>query len=143
LTPPTPEQLKLLIDIVNKIRMLKAWDVLPAGKAEAYARAWAEVLNFHKIQPRFYNRLYRMAIERQVYCRSMGLPVDEITADFLISQWWVLREQLHKAEIAEGRTLTENAKTQCPYCFGTGMRYKLDENGKTIGVTGICSHQNQ
>jgi len=140
LTEPTGEQLKTLIDIVNKIRMLKSWDVLPAGKAEAYARTWAEVLDFAKVPRRssVYNRLYQMGFERQVDCRERGLEIPEMTADYFVSQWKILKEKLQEEEIKRGRTLPENAESVCKHCHGSGFRQVAD--GKYVGAI-KCNHK--
>lgn len=121
---PTGEQLAELVTIVNKIRMAKSWDVLPAGKADAYARTWADTLNIANVPPKpsIYRRLYEMAIERRIYCRETGLDVPEIEADFLASLWKILKEKMRDAEIAAGRTLPQNAESVCKHCGGSGFR---------------------
>lgn len=136
------KQLFALAGIINEVRMLKAWDVLPAGKADAYARVWAKVLNIAGVEPQYYPRLYKKAIERQLYCRQKGFDVPEITADFLASQWTVLEDEIKTERVKSGRVLTSNAESQCPRCFGLSKENIFDEQtGRILGVKGTCDHR--
>jgi hypothetical protein len=109
--------------------MSKSWDVLPAGKAEAYARTWAEILDFAGVPRKtaIYNRLYKMAFERLADCRERGLDLPELTADFFASLWKILKDKLRDEEIARGRTLPENAASTCKYCHGSGFRTVIED----------------
>jgi hypothetical protein len=121
--------------------MAKSWDVLPAGKAEAYARTWAEILDFAAVPRKIviYNRLYKMAFERLAECRERGLDLPELTADFFVSLWKILKEKLREEEISRGRTLGENAESICQYCHGTGFR--TIKEGK-YSFAKKCDHRN-
>jgi hypothetical protein len=124
----------LLIEIINRCRMLKSWDVLPAGKADAYARTWAEVLEFARVPVQHYKTLYKMAFEGQAWARSQGEKVPELNAELIAAQWPALRRKIEAEQ--NKYALTENATSQCPRCFGSGWAV-------TDGYAARCDHRTE
>lgn len=135
---PNPEQRKILIEIVNKVRILKCWDILPADKALTYANTWGEILLSNQIPSEYWHRLYRMCVDHQVFCRDKGLEVPDITADLMVFRWKVLKEQLKEEEIKRGRTLGANAESICRHCFGSGWREVTEGDYKAVKK---CNHE--
>jgi hypothetical protein len=125
-----------LITIINKIRMLKSWDVLPAGKAEDYALVWLEAL--HSVPAKHFNRLYLAAVETQAVRRRNGQSAEDIRADSLLTEWFVLQRQLVEEEIERGRTLTANAASVCRHCGGSNWRSVGEGRGAPVRR---CDHE--
>jgi len=131
--------------IINKSRMLNGWAAKTAQELDATIRVWFDALSAYKIPLKCYDTLYLRAIDTRQTFLSNGKEPPLFNVDLLISCWTGtngLQSELRAQEIRKGRTLTENAETTCKYCFGTGLRYKLDENGKPgDGIIGKCNHQ--
>lgn len=118
--------------------MIRCWDVLPAQKADAYARAWAEILNAARIPAEYWSRLYLSAVEYQAFCRERGSHVPDLTAELLVSRWAPLSEQLRQEQIERGRTLTTNAQSVCRHCGGSNFK-QIEQNGYKGVVR--CDHE--
>lgn len=140
----TPFEHAALFSIINKVRMLNGWAPKTAQELDSTIRIWYEALLYYEIPSNCYDRLYFRAIDTRQTFLMNGKEPPLFNAELLISSWTGangLQAELREEEIRKCKTLTENASSQCPYCYGTGHRYKFDENGNRLGIMGKCNHQ--
>lgn len=104
-------------------------------------RTWYEAFSFFDIPISAYNELYQRAFDLRQMRMRQSQNVPNMDATLLVSQWTGdhgLKAELRERQIKEGRTLTGNAKSQCPECFGTARKMVKDDTGAVIGVGGPC-----
>jgi hypothetical protein len=132
-----------MCELINRHRLLKNWGVMEASEAEPIAKVWVEFLNNYGVPATAYRALYDRAVESRSMLIQNGKEAGELTAESLLACWTGangLRAELEAERIKRGRTLTGNAQSQCPKCYGTGFEYAKDSSGREIGIKGRCDH---
>lgn len=133
-----------LFTVINKARMLNGWGAAKRGDLDATIRVWFEAFTSFGIPADAYDALYKRAIEVRANELQRGNAPPTFGAELMISCWTGangLRAEIEERRVRDGRTLTENAASQCPKCFGSGYEYLFDEKGRTQGIVGKCDHQ--
>lgn len=140
----TADKLRAVCAIINKVRIARGWNILPAEEAEITASVWIEILDGGGVPFIAYDALYRAAIQARTRQMSIGNAPPDITPDLLVSLWIGengLKNEFYAERDAEVRKLPSNVEGECPHCFGSGLRYHTDrDTGRVIGVGGICDH---
>lgn len=124
--------------------MLNGWGAAKRGDLDATIRVWFEAFTSFRIPADAYDALYKRAIEVRANELQRGNTPPTFGAELMISCWTGangLRAEIEERRVRDGRTLTENAASQCVKCFGSGHEYMFDEKGRTYGVVGKCDHQ--
>lgn len=134
------EQHAALFSVINKSRMQNGWQTKTAAELDATIRTWAEAFAFKKIpaDPAIYQELYLRAFEVRVDAQQQGKDVPQCDAVLLASCWVGLKHDIEQKRILAGRTLTQNAASDCRHCHGTGRREVVV--GGVKGRGGICDH---
>lgn len=138
------EQHAAIFTVINLSRGTLGWGLKTAKDLDEEIKIWAFTFNDYKIPDEHLLDLWKRARDLRIARLQNGLECPDFTAELLAACWVGangLQAELREKEIRKGRTLTANAETQCKYCFGTGRRYKFDENGKTLGIIGKCNHE--
>ena len=134
-----------LFSVINQSRLLQGWGGSTAKDLNEQIIIWAKVLDRYKIPFEAYEELYLRAVDLRQSRLNQGLEMPNFSAELLIASWTGehgLQREIEKRRIAEGRTLSGNAETQCPRCFGMGLEYRFDaENGRKLGIIGKCDHR--
>jgi len=123
---------------------LKNWSILEAAEAEIIGLVWIGFLDDYGIPADAYERLYRRAVDARIARIRDGRDAGDLTAEALVACWTGpngLKAEIEAERVKAGRTLTANAETQCPKCFGSNFEYLFDEAGKPAGVKGRCDHR--
>lgn len=139
---PTKPKIAAALSVINKYRIGRGWGAIAPDIAEETALVWIEQLDRYGIPAECYEALYRRTVDARVAKRQQGQPVADLTAEDLIASWTGangLQAEMRAREIERGRTLTADAASQCPKCYGSGWEY-VRENGRDIGVKGRCAH---
>lgn len=127
--------------LVNKVRIAKGWGVLPGAEGEMTARVWIELLDTEDVPASAYDELFKRAVTANANKRSQGVQPPEITPEYLLSFWVGLEGlKMQMRGVSEVDEEAEKRKRECGACFGTGMEYLRDSNGKVLGVKGKCKH---
>jgi hypothetical protein len=130
-------------DVIDRWRLNLGWRPLDNDSQSLAIQSWFHVLESERVPAKAYNELFDRALKLRALRISQNQSVPDFGVELLLACWEGengLRRELRQREIDAGRTLTANAPSKCPHCFGGGMRYKFDENGKTLGVSGKCDH---
>ena len=125
--------------VLNKIRLSKGWGILAPEDAEIQARAWSELLQ--TVPANAINELYLLAMETRARAISAGREPIELSADAFLGLWSGpngLRDRLPSLKALNAAT--GDAIANCPDCFGSGLKYHRDPEGRVKGVGGICEH---
>lgn len=111
------------------------------GDSVPMALVWIESLDRAGVPYQQYDELYQRSVALRAQRSAQGLKTDDFSVDLMIACWPSLKTELNERAIAEGRTLSATAPTQCLRCFGTGMERMFDENGNEKGVRPGCLHE--
>jgi hypothetical protein len=130
--------------VINLSRGTLGWGLKTAADLDEEIRIWALTILDYQIPAEYLVRLWKRARDFRISRLENGKECPDFTAELLAAAWTGpngLRAELENERIAQGRTLSENAESQCPYCFGSGFRYRFDINGKPEGIVGRCNHE--
>jgi hypothetical protein len=132
-----------MVAVLNERWLSQGWRVMDRKDAEPMALIWIRQLDLEGVPYRQYEELYRRSVQLRANRMAQGLKCDDFSVDLMLACWPALQQELKQREVATGRTLTGNAETQCPRCFGTGLENRFDIDGRVIGVvTGrACDHR--
>jgi hypothetical protein len=133
---PTADEAAALIALINRARALNGWKMQDAQTLEKRMLLWWDVLRQYRIPLENYKELFDMAFDVRQSKMATGEEV-QIEAALIVSCWTRphgLKSIVEQRRIDAGRTLSGNAETQCPRCFGTGQENRFDIDGKIIGV---------
>lgn len=140
---PSREQHAALFTVINKSRLLNGWTTRTAQELDPTIRIWNEMFLKYQIPVAAYQELYERAFDtRQKTLQMNPKHVPQMDATLLVSHWTGehgLRAELKRREIERGRTLANNAESQCQKCFGSGCRTVVKDN-YTFAVK--CDHGN-
>lgn len=124
--------------------MCNGWTSRTAQELDPTIRVWHEMFAAHRIPPTAYDRLYRRAFDARAGALQAGKEPPPLSAELIVAQWTGpngVRAELEQELVSAGRTLSENAASQCPYCKGSGFREVRDQQGRVIGVKRGCDHR--
>jgi hypothetical protein len=130
-----------MLAVLNKRWMSQGWRIMDPKDSEPMALTWIEQLDKHSIPYQHYFELYSRAIALRSRRLDQGLDCDNFSVDMMIACWPSLRIDLREREVAQGRTLTATASTQCLRCYGTGLEKIYDEDGVYLGTRPGCQHE--
>jgi hypothetical protein len=136
--PLDPNSHAALFALINKSRLLNGWQTRSAQELDPTIRTWHEAFSFYGIPVSAYNELYQRALEFRALRLATGHEPPQMDATLLISQWTGLNGlQAEITQRSKHRTLTANAESTCPYCYGSGFRESV--RGDVKGVI-RCNH---
>lgn len=133
-----------IFSVINLSRKTLGWGMKSADDLKAEIAVWAVTFNDYGIPPKHLEALWKRARDLRISYVQQGKDIPDFTAELLAACWIGangLKAELEQARINAGRTLTANAASQCPKCFGSGKEFLFDEKGRTQGIVGKCDHQ--
>lgn len=130
-----------MLDVLKARWQTKGWHVMRKEDSEPMAIEFIKALERHQIPYAHYRELYDRSLDLRARRMGQGLSCDDFSADMMVARWPSLRAEIREREIAEGRTLTVTAPTQCLRCYGTGMEIIYGERGEKVGVKPGCMHE--
>jgi hypothetical protein len=98
---------KLLLQlggIVNKIRVVQGWNLLPPMETEPIALIWAEQFERFGVEPAAYNEIVNRAIDHRLWFLRKGEKPPELTIELLVMVYQQYR--------SEQRDIEENKKRE-------------------------------
>lgn len=134
------EKITAMLDVLKSRWQTRGWHPMVKGDSEPMAIEFIRELDRHGIPWQHYRELYNRSIDLRSRRMEQGLKTDDFSVDMMIACWPSLVTELRDREIAEGRTLTSNAETQCPNCDGTGLE-KIVIDGEVMGRRPGCRHE--
>lgn len=130
-------------DVIDRWRLNLGWRPLDNESQSLAIQSWFHILESENVPAAAYNELFDRAIKLRALRMSQNQSVPDFGVELLLACWEGengLRKELERRRIAEGKTLSQNAASQCRFCFGSGMRFRFDESGKAVGIVGKCDH---
>jgi hypothetical protein len=140
------EQQQSMGDVFDRWRLNQGWNPWDDTTQDLAIASWCHTLDREEIPYTAYSELYERVLKRRSSAITAGKDVPKFGVELMIAEWdgeYGLRNELRQREVDAGRTLSGNAESQCPRCFGTGLENRFDIDGKIIGViTGrACDHR--
>lgn len=135
------EKVTAMLDVLKTRWQTKGWHVMAKEDGEPMALEFIRELDRHGVPWTAYRDLYHRSVDLRARRLGQGMQCEDFSAEMMIACWPALEAELKQREIDAGRTLTENAASQCPRCHGTDMEALYGASGYQLGVRKGCDHR--
>lgn len=140
---PIPvEKQRAMGDVFDRWRINQGWNPWDDTTQDMAIASWVHSLDRENVPAAAYSELYELVLKTRALAIQNGKTIPGFGVELLLAHWTGehgLRAELRRREVEQGRTLANNAESQCKDCFGSG--WKTIMKGDYPGTV-KCDHGN-